>query len=184
MCLLPFLSTSLLLNFIAFFVFTCMYLYPGDGEKKILLVEMNMLTMLANLISDYESESLGPMYGLIRQVVSHVATSTLPWAVQLRNSYDTISNMGGFSESDLVVLTNTLDKDLSDSDEPDFELMVSPVNNAVALATHMTCLQLPTFDALTCSGDSATLNGSFRAFFVPEPTLSSWRFADLPHRTI
>jgi hypothetical protein len=30
----------------------------------------------------------------------------------------------------------------------------------------------------------ATFNGAFRAFFVPEPTLTSWRFADLPHRTI
>jgi hypothetical protein len=36
----------------------------------------------ANLITDYESESLGPMYGLIRQELLNVATSTLPWAVQ------------------------------------------------------------------------------------------------------
>jgi hypothetical protein len=32
---------------------------------------------LANLIIDYESESLGPMYGLIRQELLHVATYTL-----------------------------------------------------------------------------------------------------------
>jgi hypothetical protein len=41
---------------------------------------------LVNLITDYEpeSESLDTMYGLIRQELLHVATSTLPWAVQLR----------------------------------------------------------------------------------------------------
>jgi hypothetical protein len=52
---------------------------------------------LAKIINDYESESLGPMYGLIQKELLHVATSTLPWAIQLSNSYDTISNMGGFS---------------------------------------------------------------------------------------
>jgi hypothetical protein len=65
----------------------------------------------------------------------NVTTSTLPWAVQLRRSYDTISTMGGFSESDLVVLGNTLNQDLSDYDGPDVELVVSPVNNVVAPAT-------------------------------------------------
>jgi hypothetical protein len=45
-------------------------------------------TTLANLIIEYESESLGPMYDLIRQEVINVAPSTLPWAVQLRSSYD------------------------------------------------------------------------------------------------
>jgi hypothetical protein len=55
---------------------------------------------LANLIADYESASLDPMYGLIRQELQNVATSALPWAVQLRSSYDTISTTGGFSESD------------------------------------------------------------------------------------
>jgi hypothetical protein len=63
---------------------------------------------LANLIIDYESESLGyTMYGLIRQELLNVATSILPWAVQLHSSYDTISIIGGFSESDLVVLNNS-----------------------------------------------------------------------------
>jgi hypothetical protein len=52
-------------------------------------------TTLANLITDYESESLGHMYSIIRHELLHVANSTLPWAVQL---YDTISNLGGFSE--------------------------------------------------------------------------------------
>jgi hypothetical protein len=64
---------------------------------------------LANLITDYKSESLGPMYCLIRRELLNVATSTLPWAVQLRSSFDTISiTMGRVSESDLVVLTNTV----------------------------------------------------------------------------
>jgi hypothetical protein len=109
---------------------------------------------LANLITDYVSESLGPLYGLIRHEVLNVTTSTLPWAVQLRNSYDSISTMGGCSESDLVVLTNTLNQDLSDYVGPDVELVVSPVNNAVEPATQLTCLQLLTPDALTRLGDS------------------------------
>jgi hypothetical protein len=36
---------------------------------------------------------------------------------------------------------------------PDVELVVSPVNNAVAPASQLTCLQLPTPDGLTRSGD-------------------------------
>jgi hypothetical protein len=51
---------------------------------------------LANLITDYESESLGLMYGLIRQELLNVIGSTSSWAVQLRSSYDTISTMSGF----------------------------------------------------------------------------------------
>jgi hypothetical protein len=98
------------------------------------------------------------MYGLIRHELLNVATSTLPWAVQLRSSYDTISTMGGFSESDLVVLTNTLNQDLFDCAGPDVELVVSPVNNAMAPATHLTFLQLPTPDALTRLGDSGGHN--------------------------
>jgi hypothetical protein len=42
--------------------------------------------------------------------------------------------MGGLSESDLVVLTNTLNQDLSDYARPDVELVVSPANNAEAPA--------------------------------------------------
>jgi hypothetical protein len=70
----------------------------------------------------------------------HVCTYNVPWTVQLRNSYDTFSNTGGFSESDLTVLTNTLYQDLSDYVGPDIELVVSPGNNAVAPATKLTCL--------------------------------------------
>jgi hypothetical protein len=76
------------------------------------------------------------------------------WAFQLPTSYDTMSTMGGFSKSDLVVLTNPLNRELSDYVGPDVELVVSPVNNAGAPATQLTCLQLPTPDALTRSGDS------------------------------
>jgi hypothetical protein len=83
-----------------------------------------------------------------------------------------------------VVLSNTLNQDLSDNVGPDVELVVSPVNNVVALATQLTCLQLPTPDALTRLGDSGdTFNGTFRIFFVSEPALTSWRFANLPHWT-
>jgi hypothetical protein len=57
--------------------------------------------------------------------------------------------MGGFSESDLAVLTKTLNEDLSYYDGPDVELVVSPVDIAAASATHLTWLQLPTPDALT-----------------------------------
>jgi hypothetical protein len=53
---------------------------------------------LANLITDYESESLGPMYGIIRHEPLHVTISTLMWAVQLRSSYYTISNMDGWMD--------------------------------------------------------------------------------------
>jgi hypothetical protein len=36
---------------------------------------------------------------------------------------------------------------------PDVELVASPVDNAAASATHLSCLQLPNLDALTRSGD-------------------------------
>jgi hypothetical protein len=62
--------------------------------------------------------------------------------------------MGGFSESDIVLLTNTLNQDLSDYAEPDVELVVSPVKNAVVPVTQLTYLQLPTPDALTRPRDS------------------------------
>jgi hypothetical protein len=63
--------------------------------------------------------------------------------------------MGRFLESDLVMSTNTLNQDhLSEYLVPDVDLVVSPVNNAVAPATLSTCLQLATPDALTRSGDS------------------------------
>jgi hypothetical protein len=93
------------------------------------------------------------MYSFIRPELLNVATSTLPWAVQLRSSYDTISTMGGFSESDLVaVFINTLNQDLSYFAGPNVEMVVSPVNNVVAPATQLTCLQLPTHDTLTRLG--------------------------------
>jgi hypothetical protein len=88
------------------------------------------------------------MYGLIRRELLHVSTFTLPWAVQLCNSYETISNMGGFPESDLAVLTNTLNQNMSD-----IESVVSPVENAAASATQLTYLPITTPDALTRSRD-------------------------------
>jgi hypothetical protein len=125
-------------------------IYDIDAEPA---YYVSFTATLANLIIDYESDSLGPLYGLIRQELLNVATSTLPWPVQLRNSYDSISIMDGFSESDLVVLTNTLNQDLSDYAGPGVDLVVSLVNNAVAPATQLTCLQLPTSDVLTRLGD-------------------------------
>jgi hypothetical protein len=74
---------------------------------------------LANLVTDYEIKWLGPMYGLIRQELLNVATSTLPWAVQLCSSYDTISTMGGFSESVIEVLSYPINQDVSDYVGPD-----------------------------------------------------------------
>jgi hypothetical protein len=56
-------------------------------------------------------------------------------------------------ESDLVVITYTLNQDLSYYVGPDVELVVSPVNNVVAPASQLTCLQLPTPDALTHLGE-------------------------------
>jgi hypothetical protein len=94
------------------------------------------------------------MYGLIRQEILNVATSTSPWAVQLRSSYNLISNVGGFSELDLVVLSNTLNQELFDYVGPDVELVASPADNVVAPTTQLTCLQLPTPGARTRSGDS------------------------------
>jgi hypothetical protein len=66
----------------------------------------SMRPSLANLIIVYEIKSLGPMYGFIRhERLLHIAIYALPWAVQLCHSYDTISNIGGFSELDLAVFT-------------------------------------------------------------------------------
>jgi hypothetical protein len=78
------------------------------------------------------------MYGLIRQELLRVATSTLMWVVQLRNSHDAISNMGGLPESDLAVLTNKLNQDFSDYAGPDVELLASLVDNAAASAAQLT----------------------------------------------
>jgi hypothetical protein len=76
--------------------------------------------------------------------------------------------MGGFSELDLAVLTNTLNEDLSDYADPDDKLVVSLVENAVASDTQLTCLQLTTPDALTRSGDFGGHNerGVSRIFHV------------------
>jgi hypothetical protein len=86
----------------------------------------------------------------------------------LRNLCDTISTMGGSLESDLTVLTNILNEDLSDYADPDDKLVVSPVENAAASDTQLTCLQLPTPDALTRSGDFGGHNerGITRIFHV------------------
>jgi hypothetical protein len=104
---------------------------------------------LTNLTNYHESESLGPFYGVIRREVHSVATSTLPWAVQLRASYATISRIGGFSDVDLTVLATTLDQDLSEYVGSDVEFVPSSSAFPVAPAPRMTCLQVPIPDALT-----------------------------------
>jgi hypothetical protein len=93
--------------------------------------------------------------------------------------------MGGFSESDLAVLTNILKQNLSDYAGPDVELVVFAVDNAAASTTQLTCLQLP-IPTLSPAREilGATFDGAFRAFFVLNHTLTSWRFANLPHRFI
>jgi hypothetical protein len=78
--------------------------------------------------------------------------------------------MGGFSESDLAVLINTLNQDLSEYDGPDVELVVSPANNnKVAPATQLTCQQFPTPDALTRQGDygGPHSTGNFAHYLCP-----------------
>jgi hypothetical protein len=94
--------------------------------------------------------------------------------------------MDGFSESDLAVLTNTLNQDMFDyASSPDVELVVSPVDNPVASAIHLTCLQLPTPVALTRSGDfGGHIQRGISCILCAMPTLTSWRFAHLPHRII
>jgi hypothetical protein len=84
----------------------------------VLAEDKYVLVTQRELLLDIEAFS---KYGLIRQEILHVAISTLPWAVQLRKSYDTTSNIyGRVSESDLAVLTNTpINQDLSDYACPD-----------------------------------------------------------------
>jgi hypothetical protein len=93
---------------------------------------------LANLIIDCESESVSPLYGIIRREVHNVATSTLPWAVQLRASYATISRTCGFSDVDLAVSATTLDHDLTDYVSSDVKIIPSFAASPAALALHIT----------------------------------------------
>jgi hypothetical protein len=93
--------------------------------------------------------------------------------------------MGGFSESDIVVLTNTICQDLFDYVGHDVELLVSPTNNAVVPATQMTCLQLPTPDAPTRLGDSGGhIQRGISRILRARAYLDLLAYSDLPHRTI
>jgi uncharacterized protein (UPF0218 family) len=51
-----------------------------------------------------------------------------------------ISNMRGFSESNLAVLTNTLSQDLSYYGGPDVGFVVYAIDNEAASAIQLTCL--------------------------------------------
>jgi hypothetical protein len=53
--------------------------------------------------------------------------------------------MGGFSESDLAVFTNTRNQDISDYVGPNVELVVSPVDHAAASATQFSESDLAVF---------------------------------------
>jgi hypothetical protein len=64
--------------------------------------------------------------------------------------------------------------------------MVSPVNNVVAPATRLTCMQRQTPDALTRSGDTGghIQRGIISRILRARAYLDFSGFADLPHRTI
>jgi hypothetical protein len=112
--------------------------------------------------------------------------------------------MGGFSESDFAVLANThfISQDISEYGCPNVELVVSPVGNAAAPTTKLTCSVPPAPDfrrsrllILDYQGApprfstfssarqilGAIFRGKFCAFFVPGPTLTFSHLADHPH---
>jgi hypothetical protein len=82
---------------------------------------------LANLITDYESEAQGPLYGSIRQELLIAATSAIAGAVRLRASYDSISCTRCFSDSDLAVIASTHGQELSDYLGHDVDLVARGV---------------------------------------------------------
>jgi hypothetical protein len=69
------------------------HVLPSPESKVELAHYASFVATVANMSIDYESESLSPMYDLIGTELMHFITST--WAVQLRNSFDTIDKMGG-----------------------------------------------------------------------------------------
>jgi hypothetical protein len=84
-----------------------------------------------------------------------------------------------------VVLIYIVNQYSSDCDGPDVELVVSPVNHAVAPATRLACLLFQTPDALTRSGDSGGhIQRGISRILHAQAYLTSWRFADLPHQTM
>jgi hypothetical protein len=94
------------------------------------------------------------MYGLVCQELQHVAPFTFTWTVQFRNSYDATSSMSVF----FVIRSRGVDLYTKPRlfrlyDGHGVELVVFPVDNTAASAPQLTCLQLPTPDALTRSGD-------------------------------
>jgi hypothetical protein len=90
--------------------------------------------ILANLTTDYESESLGPLYGIIRHEPHNVTISSFPWAVQMRASYAIVSRTGGFSDVDLAVQACILDQGLPDYVGLDVEFDLSHVASPAVLA--------------------------------------------------
>jgi hypothetical protein len=134
-------------------------------------------TIACLITTHYESESLGPLYGIIRHELQNVATSALIWAVKLRASYATVSRTGRFSYADLAVLATILDQDLPDYVGLDVEFVPSHATSPTAMAPCMICLQVPTLYALTRPSD--TKGTSSAAFFS-----ISWPFVVLHPRII
>jgi hypothetical protein len=122
--------------------------------------------------------SLPPPYRAVQSL-------PLPYrAVQFHASDATISRAGGFSDVHLTVLATTLDQDLSDDVGRDVELVPSAiVASPVALAPRLTCLRVPTPDALTRPSDTnGTSNTILRALLRLALFLISWHFVILNPR--
>jgi hypothetical protein len=155
----------------SFYLLKCEIL-SGRLWRSVVAVEHTTRSVVPRIHSDY-FPVIGAMCGPIRQKLLHVATFTLPWAVELSRSYDTISNMCGLCVLDVLVLTNIFNQYPTEYVGLNAELVVAPVNNAVAPASQLTCQHLPAPDALFGEIQGATFNGTFRAFFVPGPSLTS-----------
>jgi hypothetical protein len=80
----------------------------GDSTYRRLRLMPNSPTTFPSLIVKYESKSQGHLYGTICLELENVATSSLPWAVQSRASYTTLSCTGRFLDADLAVHGTTL----------------------------------------------------------------------------
>jgi hypothetical protein len=110
--------------------------YPNVPSLDLDVERASLTATLANLINDYKPELLGPTYGRIRHKLQHVCCYfhfTVGGLIAQFVLYDI--QYGRVSESDLVVLTNTRNQDISDNVGPDVELVVSPVKNAAVSAT-------------------------------------------------
>jgi hypothetical protein len=121
----------------------------GDSTYRRLRLMLNPPTTLASLIVKHESKSLGHLYGTICYKLENAATSYLPWAVESRASYTTLSCTGRSLDADLVVQSTTLDQDFSVHVGHDVKFLISLAASLDALAPCMACLQVPNLNAPT-----------------------------------